>query len=318
MSETTLKRIVLLLVGLLILYGAARLLSRGGSSGGGNDALADALQPWRADTAEAWTLTPPGGPPVALTRNGGWKVNGMPADSAAVQRLERALADARVVELVATSAANHDRLGVSADSAWQLQAKHGERTTTLLLGRSATQRIGNGYVRLPDGDATWEVSADLRGAAARPLADWRDRILARVDTAKIASIIVQRDTQRYTLQRSGATWQVLAQPARAGRTASPPAAPDSANLHNLLADLVRIEASNPAPDTATFGGKEQRAIVVLGTAGDTLAAVEFAGAEFTWRMRRAADPTLWEIASYRLDRLTPKREDISAKTSPTG
>jgi hypothetical protein len=305
MSERTLKRILVVLAGLAVVYAAVLLLGRGSGSAATNGELASVLEHWTSDTATAFVISSPGASRLELVAAGdGWTVNGMPADSAAVDRLQTAIRNARVSGVVSTNAQNHARLGVTADSAVQLEIR-GRDTTTLLIGKNSSRGIAS-YVRLPEQDETAEVSGDMRGAAARPLGDWRDKVMVRVDTARIVRIAIQRDTS-YSLHRIGNGWRVAALNATAD-SASPAA--DSLAVSNVLAELLRFEATAFAPDTATFSGSDNRRVVALGTNGDTLAALEFAGREYIWRARRIGNTTLYDAPSYRIDRIAPKRGEI--------
>jgi len=307
MSEHTLRRIIIALAAIAIVWVGIRIgrfVSRGGPGDGGP--LAAALQRLRDDTASAFTITSPAGDRVELQQTAtGWTVNGMPADSAGVDRLRQTLRDATVGDLVATTAQNHPRLGVHADSAYILDIRAGDQgeTTKLIIGRSGT-RAGSGYVRLSDADETWQVSTDLRSAVARSINEWRDRVLLRIDTARVARIQLTRQGETYSLTRDSAGWSIDSDAAQHA---------DSLATRNVLAELARFEASAVSPDTASFTGDDTRHITAFSTAGDTLANLEFAGREYIWRARRPGQPTLYDIASYRIDRLVPLRSDLTGR-----
>jgi hypothetical protein len=311
MSERTLKRILVALAGLVAVYALVRLIGNAGRSTGPDGPLAGVFASLHADTAVALAIDQPGTERLLLARNtGAWSVNGMPADSAAVSRLLDAIRNARVSDVVSTNPQNHDRLGVSADSAVRLTLRSADAdSTTLLLGKNTPRGAGN-YVRLPDQQDTWEVSGDLRAAAARPLDDFRDKVMVRVDTANVAAIYVQRDTQRFTLRRTPAEWRVYDARARAD-TAGTPA--DSLAVANILSELARFEATAFAPDTTTFAGSDQRRVIATNSAGDTLAALEFAGREYIWRARRFGDATLYDAPGFRIDRVAPRRDELQKR-----
>jgi len=301
MSESTLRRIMIALAVLAVAWIVVMLGRRGGGSRA-SDQLAQALQRLQQDTARGFTITAAGGEPIEIARtDGAWTVNGMPADSDAVNRLRHAVSGAAVGDLVSTSAGNHERLGVGTDSAWALAVRAGDQNHTFLLGKSA-QRTGYTYVRLPDNEQTWEVSGDLRAAAAHPLADWRDKVLARVDTTAVARIEIARNDTAYVLTRTGAGWTLDG------------AAADSTAVHGVLSQLVRFTATSVAPDTATFDGPDRRRVVAISTAGDTAADLEFAGGEYIWRGRATGHATLYAVASYAIDRLTPPLATVTKGT----
>jgi len=310
MSETTLKRILVVLAGLAVLYALIRVLDRFTGRSTDSGPLATVITALQNDTADAFLIRQPGSEPLLLARtSGAWSVNGVAADSGGITRLIDAIRNARVNDVVSTNAQNHDRLGVSADSAVQLTVRHGADSTVLLLGRNSPRGAGN-YIRLPDQPETWEVAGDLRSAAARSLNDWRDKVMVRVDTARVAAILVHRDTQQFTLRRTAGVWRVYNLRARAD-TAGAPA--DSLAAANILAELLRFEATAFAPDTATFAGSDQRSVIATSAAGDTLAHLEFAGREYIWRARRFGDSTLMDAPSYRIDRIAPRLDEVTRR-----
>jgi hypothetical protein len=304
MSERTLRRIVIAFATITVLWLGATLLRRGGGTASHDGPLEQALEQLRVDTANAFTITSPAGVRTELLHGAdGWTVNGMPADSAGVDRLQRILREVSAGDVVATTASNHDRLGVHADSAWVLDVRAGEHSTSLLIGRSGT-RAGTGYVRLPDSDETWQVDQDLRSAVSPTINEWRDKVMARIDTARVARVVLSRQGQSFALVRDSAGWTVDGDPMLRA---------DSLASRNVLTELARFEAAAFAPDTAAFDGDDQRTVVALTTAGDTLVNLEFAGREYIWRARRAGETTLFDVASFRIDRLVPMRADVLAQ-----
>ncbi|MGD8276666.1 MAG: DUF4340 domain-containing protein [Gemmatimonadota bacterium] len=303
MSESTLRRIILALVAFVVAW-ILITLTRGGGRTRDDGEMAQALRRLQQDTAEAFTITAAGEAPIEIAKSGGpWTVNGMPADSDAVNRLRSAVSGAAVGDLVSTSPRNHERLGVGSDSAWSLVVHAGTRTDTLLVGKTS-QRTGYTYVRLPDHDQTWEVSGDLRGAAAHTIPDWRDKVMARVDTTALSRIDITRGDTTFAIVKNDAGWTLAADGAAA----------DSMAVHGILTELSRFAATSIAPDTATFDGADHRRVIAIATSGDTLADLEFAGGEYIWRGRTTGDSTLYAVASYAIDRIAPKRGDVAKMT----
>ena len=164
MSEQTLKRILVTLGVLVLLWGISSLLS--GRGGGGtsraDDGVAAALEGLDGTNVESVHID---GPLATLTLErsaGAWTVNGYPADSSAVSRLWDALEGSEVGGVVATNPANHERMGVSPDSAWTVElTRAGGGTSSVLIGKNGPTYPST-YARLPDQDAVVVVSGDLQ------------------------------------------------------------------------------------------------------------------------------------------------------------
>ena len=314
MSEKTLR----IVVGIAVLLVAAYALTAmvGGSTsadrGDAGRALVRALASAREGLAGVRIVGPEPGDSVELVRgeDGTWTVNGKPADSAAVARLEEALEGARVGHLAARNPDNHARLGVAADSTWRLELRRSGRgePVRLFVGNNGPS-YPSAYARLPDSDEVYVLSGNLVSAVRRPAAEWRDRIVLRVDTAAVRQVVVTRDEETYTLQRGdSARWVVDDAPA------------DSATVAEMLAELARLEAQAFARDTVVLGDSITRSVLVLGQAGDTLALVRIAPTEQTWTWRataagkaaaRALGDDVFELSSWRTDRIAPEKGKVA-------
>ncbi|MFO7260501.1 MAG: DUF4340 domain-containing protein [bacterium] len=313
MSEKTLR----IIVGVAVLLVAAYALTAmvGGSTSADRDGTARTLVRALAGASKGLSLVrivgPEPGDSVELVRgdDGTWTVNGRPADSAAVARLEEALEGARVGHLAATNPDNHKRLGVAADSTWRLELHRASRgdPVRLLVGNNGPS-YPSAYVRLPDSDEVYVLLGNLVSAVRRPAAEWRDRIVVRVDTAAVRRVVVMRDEETYELQRDSARWVVGDAPA------------DSVTVGDLLAELARLEAQAFVEDTVALGDGVTRSVVALGEAGDTLALVRIAPTEQSWTWRATAagkaaakglGEDAFELSSWRVDRITPEKGKVA-------
>lgn len=309
MSEKVLKRLVAVLAAAVVLYILVGFLGRGRGESGGDPAIEAFLRGLGSDSLASITLTSPAGETYRLVRAGGvWTVNDLAADSTAIARLRKSALDAKVSVLISSSEANHARLGVSADSAWTVEVQAaGGAASRLLVGRNGS-RMSSVYVRLPDEAGTWELTGDLRGAVVRTMTDWRDRTIARVDTAKIASLDVTRDGGHYTIGRQDSAWSI-AQPGAASHLAEANA------VSGMLAELARLDATGFATDTTATDSTQRRSLVVRSSAGDTLLAIEAAGTSAGWHVVAKGNSTIFDVPSYIMDRLIPKREDATGKAT---
>jgi hypothetical protein len=301
MSEKGLRRLLGALLLLVLVYALVLLVPRDAGVGEGKE-LGELLAGVERDRVDALLIEGPADT-VRLSRAGAWwEVNGYPADSGAVARLWRALAESQVGDLVASNPSNHDRLGVSPDSAWALALEEsGGGTLRFLLGKSGS-RFRTAYVRLPENDPVYLLEGDLRGAVARSLPEWRDKTVVRVDTGVVRSIRLHRAGDDLLLSRSGQGWSL-------GEVR-----PDSATVANLLRELASLRATGFAPDTAAFPDQVERSLVAMSQAGDTLAALAAVEREGQFWVRTEESPIVFQVPAWQLDRLIPTQEDLEGES----
>lgn len=301
MSEKALRVLVGTLAGLALLYGLVLLTTRRSSSVGVADGrLAAILERIEPESVASVTIR---GPTTALElgrSDGGWTVSGYPADTAAVARLWRAVEEAAVGSVVATNPANHERLGVSEDSAWVVTFRNdGGGADTVLIGKSGTQ-FGSAYGRATGDDAVVTIRGDVRGAVARDLTDWRDKTIATVDTAAVQSVSISRSGSAVTLAREAGTWRVGDQAA------------DSLTVQDLLRELAGLRATGFAPDTASVPDEDRRSLLLATAAGDTLASIVFGEREGQFLVQATPGGTVFRLPRWRVDRLTPEQDALAA------
>ncbi|MDX1645997.1 MAG: DUF4340 domain-containing protein [Longimicrobiales bacterium] len=299
MSESTLKRLVGFLVVITGLWLLAEALSDGSGSIAASGEMAgffedvdtaalDTVRITRADT----TLT--------LARDDeGWTVQGLPSDSGAVRRFLAEIAAAEVGELMATNPENHARMGVSADSAAELELVSGADRRTLLVG-GAGRRFGTAYVRLPGEDRVHLMEADLRGHLRRGLDQWRNRVMVTVDSSDVARIEVERSDGAYVLVRGDSVWTFVdGGPVQA--TA----------VRGILAELSRLVASGFVAESDSIAELPRASTTrAFDAEGRTLAEVSIGEGEGTRWARTPTDPYLYEVSTFRADRLAPPRDDM--------
>lgn len=345
MSSRALRNLVGLLVGLVVLYAILTLMKgRSGSEGSAAAGpVAPALETLQAAELESVELRGPAGEGVVLERGtagaggaGGWTANGFRADSATVERLLTAIGGATVGDRASTNSANHERLGVTADSAWQLTFAGAEGVEVVLLLGKPGPSFGSAYVRLPDQTDVFVVGGDLRSAAARPLDDWRDKTIARVDTAKVQALQVTRDGSSYSIQRADSAWTLVGSGARAETAAMA----DGVAVADLLGELADLRATGffeedrggrPGAGDAHAAGEletpddgeaepeapaepEVLRLIALGPSGDTLLEITAAERAPAYEIRAAGDSVLYQLPLWRVGRLIPPLDRIA----PTG
>lgn len=302
MKESGLKKLLGLLGALLLVYAVVALTDRGLEDEEGHGGpVAEALAAVRVDSLRSVTLVHRADT-LRLRRKGDdWRMDGHAADEGAVEFLQSAVSEATVAELASRNPANHPSLGVSPDSARTLVLEEaGGRTTTLLVGHRGPYS-STAYARAPGSDEIYLVEGDLRRAVARRPDQWRDKVVARVDTARVGRLVVEREDDGYTLERSDTGWRLDGSPAK------------GPEVRRLMGHLVDLEGVAVLADSGRLP-RPRRRVVALTAGGDTLAEVrlEPLGEEprSGYRVTGPALPGVYELESYVADQLAPERESV--------
>jgi hypothetical protein len=325
MSERTLSRLLGVLGVLVVVWLISSQLSGGGGAGGVSDGgVASLLEGLNETTVRAVRIAHPNRTAslepgaletvtpetaqretVMLEANGGaWTVNGHAADSLSVTRLWSALDGAVVGGVVVNNPRNHERMGVSADSAWVVDFTLTDGGIVSLLVGKIGPIAPSGYVRLPDQDAVVVVSGDLRPTVIRSLTDWRDKTIVRVDTASVVRVVLETDAGTHVAERSDSTWSVDGEPA------------DATRMRSLLDELANFVAVGFLEDEEVSLEDEKR-VTALGANGDTLGTVLLTGEAGTRHARTPGSDVVFEVPSFRADRITPDMESLRA-VDPAG
>ncbi len=300
MSERTLKTILGALGILVVLWLGSILLS--GRRGGGpapDRGIASLFEGLDETTVSAVRIVGPD-QTVALERSSGvWTVNGNPADSSTMTRFWDALLEAEVGGVVANNPSNHERLGLSADSAWTVDFTLADGGMASVLVGKTGPIFPSGYVRLPDQDAVVVVSGDFRPTVILSITQWRDKTILRVDTAAIARVVVETDEGIHVAERSDTTWSVDGEPANAN------------TMRSVLDELANLVALGFVEDGEALEENPRR-VIALGAEADTLGIVVVTGGAATRHARTPGSATVFEIPIFRADRITPAIEALRA------
>ncbi len=309
MSKNALKRLVIALAGLVVVYGAIRLVGgRGPALSSGALELATEFEGIDERTLEGATFSGPDREIEVARAAGEWTVNGYPADSTAVARMFTALSEVEVDALAATNPANHERLGVGGREAWSLEFRlQGGESRIVALGRVGSA-FQTAYARLPGSDEVYTVRGDLRGSFTRTLTDWRDKLIARADVASIHAMEVEREGEVVVVERDGEAWTVTGSGS----------VPDSATVANMLDEVDELRAIGFVEDGSEFPTEEVRRFVAMSERGDTLLALELAPVDAEYWVRAAGNDTLYRVASFRANRIVPEPDRLLGREEGQG
>ncbi len=309
MSSRALRYLLVLLAALAALYA---FITLDGASDSERPAspLADAFVELQAADLERIEIRGPAEDNVALQlTETGWTVNGFSADSTAVQRLLTATGAARAGDRLSRNPANHARLGVDADSAWQVAFWTADGAkSTILLGKPGPS-FNSVYVRLPEQNDVFLATGDLRAAAARPLEEWRDKLIARVDTAAVDVLHLWRNDTSYSVSRSDSVWTLVELESLA----------DPGALADLLGELADLRSTGFfADDLAASAGAGEPALRLMarGDPTDTLLELDAVERDAAYQIRVGGDSIVYQLPSWRVDRLIPALERLAPTTAP--
>ena len=290
MSRKSLRASLWFFAAVAGLYLLATMLGgNGGASRPVDSDLRAAMEAAAAGPHESFVIEGPSGSIRLEMIGGAWTANGFEADSSAVARLLRALEDAEALSVAGTNPANHGRFGVTADSAWSFSAGDGP---VVLLGKGGP-RFRTFYARLPEADVVSLIEGDLRSAAARPIADWRDKVVLRADTAAVVRIAVTRDSETVVYERQDSAWSVNGDEA------------ETVTVRNILQELATLRASGFAPEGAEMPETADLAVVATDAEGNELASLSLAEQDGGYWLSAANSPYIFEIPTFRANRLAP-------------
>ena len=304
MSERTLKRLVGALAVVVALWVVTTLVAGGGGTAGPSGGMATIFDGISESSIEAVRLSGTD-QPVELRREGeAWTVNGYAPDSATVARFIDLIVDLEVGDLAATNPANHDRMGVSQDSAESMEIDvEGGDTRRVLIGKQGP-RFATVYGRLPDEDEVYVLRGDLRIHAIRRLDDWRNKRMVAIDTSLVRRIEVERDGEAYTVVRADSTWTLE----DGGEAAPTP-------VRNMLMELANLRASAILEDGDSIAALEQGgSTMAYSESGEVLAEVRIGSGEADRWGRVPSDSVIYRLPSFRVDRITPERSAVDPES----
>ncbi|NIN51104.1 MAG: DUF4340 domain-containing protein [Gemmatimonadales bacterium] len=304
MTPRQLKRLAVVLVAVLILWGMLEML------GGRSDMIEEVglLRPVTAAEVDTIELAGPDDT-VRLVQSvpGTWSVNGYPASADGVSELFRAIAESVKASLVARSPSSHQRMGVDTASGKRLRIVRGDNTlANLVVGRQGRQ-FRTVYARRDGDDRVYLMEGALAPLLDRSLTDWRDKRIVAVEPDSITRVAVERGGSGYAIERAAEGWTFT----DGGQT-------DSAAVSKLLGgfrDLVAQGAAFAAPEQvdSTDFVRPDRRVTLFGGQADTLAALVFDSTEAAYWVRHAAGGIIYRLYSWKVDDLAPADSSLRKK-----
>jgi len=294
MNPKQLKRIAFALVIVLFLWGLSEILG-----GDPNDTETGVVLPALDSSEIDLVVFETDSTRVTIARSGNaWTVNGFPLSRDALDELFAAVADSAAIELVATSAVVHDRMGVDSVSGIRVNfTGGGEPIATVLFG-NAGREPGSRYVRRDGSNFVYAFTGPLTQLVARPVDQWRDRQIMDISPDSVARVVVERGGTRYSLFRDGSQWRF--------GSGSPA---DSSAVNRLVQWYQTLDATGFATeaqvaDTVDFDPPDRR-VTLLGARGDTLTSLVFDSTASAYFVQQVSGGYVYRIVQWRADQMAP-------------
>ncbi len=150
-------------------------------------------------------------PIVIEKKSGKWRITAplqAEADETAVSTALDKLDDLEVMDLAATKAAHHERLGVTDEEAVHVVVGRdgGKEWIHLLIG---SYRGGNTMVRKAGDDRVAAVRGSIKYAFNKALRDWRDRRVVDIEPKRVVFARFENEHGRFAFEREpGGTWRL--------------------------------------------------------------------------------------------------------------
>jgi Domain of unknown function (DUF4340) len=306
MSPKQLARLAMVLVALLLLWGAASLARRGSRGPSESDRFALGAIP--RDSIDSITIQRAADTArLARVDSATWTVNGHRASKNAVQDILAALGDtARRTELVGGRPTSHAGFGVDSAKGVRIRIVRGDSTVADLVQGHRGPGLEGGYFRLAKDSSVYLVSGNLAQALEQTSDELRDKRIAGVSADSVARIEVTRGRRSYALRRDGSTW-----------TLAPGGRADSTAVAELLSSFGQVEAAgfaNPAQADSAQLARPDRRVELLRADGSPLLRLAFDSTSTGFWVRGSADSTVYRLDTWSADRLTPS--DSAFKPKP--
>jgi hypothetical protein len=300
MSSVQLRRLTLVVVVLLGLWGASALFSHRSDQTRGAlvlPALPAALTDTITIVHSRDTVR------LAQVSPHVWTANGFPAAPGKGDELLKALGDTAPRDVASINQATLNRMGLDTLTAWMLRVGPGRQPRfTLLLGNPG-EEYGTAYVRLPRSDTAYLWRGTLPALVQRAPDIWRDHHIASVAPDSIQSIEITLHGKRFAVTRQGKGWTVDGQRA------------DSTKVGILLAQYRNLEAQSfgTRDSLRTVNPRGHRVITIRGKSAAPLLSLVLDSATGWFWATKVGDSTRYKMPNYSVLQLTPAADSLRAR-----
>jgi hypothetical protein len=307
MNPKQLKRIAIALVVLLFFWGMSEIL------GGKRDdtEVGVVLPALDASEFDGVTFATDSGTTV-LTRtvDNSWMVNGFETDQGALDELFEAVGESVELELVATSALVHERMGVDSVSGIRVSFVRGNETVAAAIFGKSGSEYGSRYARSAAANFVYLYTGALANLVTRPVSGWRDKRIIDISADSVFRVTVERSGEQYSLVRTGAEWQF--------ETGSPA---DSGAMHRMLGRFQTLDASS-FPEEAQLDSIDfdppDRQVTLFNSSGDTLISLMFDSTNAAYWVQQASGGYIYRILAWQADQMVPADSTVRAGAEGTG
>jgi hypothetical protein len=283
----------------------------------------------KADSIDELELTSPDHGKVRLVKQGAeWSVAepvAAKADQDAVKTALTKIEELEVTGTAATKAKNHERLEVTEAKGTHVVAKGGGKV--LLDGFIGIFQSSNSMLRLNGQETVATVKGSVRYVFGKPVREWRDRAITKVETAQVDHILFENKNGRFEFAKDGEAWkQVLAKKEK-GITPL-----DESKVKGLVGTAAALNATDFAepgvtPEQAGLAADAARATVHVKAEGDKpeQQVVYLIGSqkENNYYLQREGNPTIYLVSQWIGGRLMPAgdtfvKKEQEASAPPAG
>jgi len=300
MSRVELRRLAIVVVVLLGLWGASALFSHRSDRTRGSLVL-PALPATLKDTITILH----GRDTVRLAQISPnvWTANGFPAAPGKGTELLQAIGDTTPWDIASINRATLNRMGLDTLTAWRLRVGPAHQPRFTLLIGNPGEEYGTAYVRFPGSDTAYVWRGTLPALVQRVPDIWRDHHIASVAPDSIRSIEITRHGKRFAVARQGKGWTVDGQRA------------DSSKIGILLAQYRNLEAQGFGTRDSLRGvnPRGHRVITIRGAGPAPLLSLVLDSATGGFWAAKSGDSILYKLPDYSVLQLTPAADSLRAR-----
>jgi hypothetical protein len=204
MTPKQLRVIALVLVILLVLWGASELLTKKSDKTMG-ERVFPAVD---VSTVDSIVILRKADTLHLLKRpNGLWTVNGELASGPEMEGFFKQLSDSTPPEIAAENSASHQRMGVDSVGGRRVRVFGGGQTRIDVFVGERGPDYQSSYVRRPGEQRVYLRYGPFAGFVDRGMDDWREHRMANITPDSAARVDVQRNNRRYSLVKKDGKWQ---------------------------------------------------------------------------------------------------------------